>query len=88
MTREEIIDQCIDNFPLRSVGILRFINQDMIEAAIELVANPVAGDLPAKQLRRAFDQIIEIEQPFARLGCIPPLPEGATEFKRWREELG
>ena len=60
LAREEIIDERIDNLPLGSIGILRFVDKDVVEAAIKLVADPVSGNLSAEQLRSTLDQIVEI----------------------------
>ena len=39
-TGKEIASQCIDNPPLRRIGVLRFVNQYVIEAPVQLVADP------------------------------------------------
>ena len=57
---EEVINQCIDDVPLRLIGVLRFIDKDMIEPAIQLEAYPVSGLLLLEQFGCTRDQIIEI----------------------------
>ena len=53
--REELINQ----FPLIGVGVLRLVDQDMIEAAVELVADPVRHRAVGQKLRGAGDDVLQ-----------------------------
>src|ERR1041385_8133964 len=51
-----------DDVPLSRTGVLRFIDQQMVDAAVELEMHPAGGD--AIQHRKGLvDQIVVIEQP-------------------------
>ena len=60
----------------------------MVEAAIELVANPVGHGAVREKLRGAGDQIVEIHQTFARLGRFPTQGEGAPRLELRGEKTG
>ena len=62
----EFGDQSSDDFPLLAAGILRFVDQEMIDAEIELVMNPGRIDA-AEQRQRLVDEIVVVEQAAARL---------------------
>ena len=72
----------VDDLPLRGVGILRFIHQHMIEAAIELVADPFRQFGPAEQSGGAADLVVEINEPGAGLGLVPAQRKGAAQLQR------
>ena len=59
---EKLILQRRDQIPLRRAGILAFVDQDVIEAAIELVEHPRRGLRALQQCLRMGDQIVEIER--------------------------
>ena len=62
----EFGDQFSDDLPLLAAGILGLVDQEMIDAEIELVMNP--GGIDAGEEReRLVDQIFIIEQAAARL---------------------
>ena len=57
----ELGDQRADDLPLRRAGILRLVDQHMIDAEIELVMHP--GRLDVGEQSQAFcDQVVVIEQ--------------------------
>ena len=59
-------DQSSDDLPLFAAGILRFVDQEMIDAEIELVVNP-GGVRAGEKCQRLIDQIVVIEQATPRL---------------------
>ena len=61
-TGRELAGNPVDDIPLHRAGILRFIDQHMIDAEIELVENPGRRHV-AKQFQRLFDQIVIVEEP-------------------------
>jgi len=88
LARKEIVDQRVDDAPLRFIGILCLVDEYMVELAIELVADPVACNLLLEQFRRAFNQIVKIQQPFTSLRRVPPQRKCAPKFERGSEETG
>ena len=59
--RKIFIGERANNFPLRGACVLRFIDKDMINAAIKLKQYPRADIGPRKQPLRAHNQIIIIQ---------------------------
>ncbi len=51
----------LDNVPLSRTGVLRLVDQDMVEAAVKLVMYPARRDL-VQHRQRLVDQIVIIEQ--------------------------
>ena len=60
--REEFGGQVIDHRPLLRTGVLRLVEQDVVDALVELVLDPRPGVGPRQQTRRSIDQIVEIEK--------------------------
>ena len=79
---EEFRDQCIDDFPLPGAGVLRLVDQHVIDAAIELVLDPVADLGAGQQIGRRHDQIVEIHQSAASLEPVIALQNGAADSKQ------
>ena len=67
-TREEVLGHRFDDIPLRTVGILRFVHQNMVDPRIEFEPDPVSNAWLAKQGCGAADQIVEIDDRSAALG--------------------
>ena len=59
---EIIVDQGPDHRPLLGIGVLAFIDQNVIDPRIELVAHPGAEPLVAQQRRGTRHKIIEIHE--------------------------
>ena len=57
----EFVGQRADDLPLPRARILRFVDQDVIDAEIELVEHPGRGGV-AEQRQRLVDQIVIVEQ--------------------------
>ena len=54
----------------------------MIEAAIQLVADPFRRGLLGQQVCRRADLVVEIDEAFARLGVRPGMSEPVAERER------
>ena len=67
------LHQRADHLPLQQVGILRLINQHMIDAAVELEAHPVRRAGFAEQARGGGDHVVIIDHPGPVLGRAPIL---------------
>ena len=59
--RGEFGDDVRDDVPLPRAGILRLVDQHMVDAAVELVMHPAGGDA-VEHLQRLVDQIVIVEQ--------------------------
>jgi hypothetical protein len=59
---EELLGQCRDDLPLLRISVLRLVDQDVVEPAIELEQNPGGNPRPPQQFERLQHQIVEIEQ--------------------------
>ncbi len=62
----ELGDQPAHDLPLLAAGVLRLIDQEMIDAEIEFVVNPGGIDI-AEKLQRLVDQIVVIDESAAFL---------------------
>ncbi len=78
---EEIVGQSLHDAPLGFVGVLRLVHQDVVETAVELVADPVRHRAVGQKLRGAGDEIVEINQSLARLRLFPAQSEGPSRFE-------
>ena len=65
---EIFLDQPLDDLPLRGVGVLRLVDQHMVDLAIELVADPVAHARRCEQPPSPVDQVVEIGHARGALG--------------------
>ena len=79
--REEFPGQRPHNTPLFRVGILRLIQQDMIQPVIQLEQNPGAAWI-IEQFARARDQIIVIQQAGIFLGRLVAAQHGLTNREK------
>ncbi len=84
---EELVSQRADDLPLRRVGILRLVNQDVIELPVQLVADPFGEVVAGQELRRLANLVIEIDEPSPRLGRFPGQRELAPDFQRRNQEI-
>ena len=76
---EELLGQRAHHLPLHRAGILRLVDQDVVEAAVELVEHPFDRRRRAEQVRRPHDQVVEIERRAPRLGLGVALHDGVAE---------
>ena len=60
---EELARERGDDPPLRDIGILRLVDEDVVGALVELVAHPFAHARRLEQAHRQPDQIVEIDRP-------------------------
>ena len=64
----EFLGDSLDDVPLLLVGILPFVDQDVIGFLIELVAYPVAHPRRREQHGGFADEIVEIDRPAGAFG--------------------
>src|SRR5205814_7749049 len=59
---EELLDQRADHLPLPRAGVLRLVNQQVVDPAVKLVLHPARGLAPRQERDASDDQIVEIEE--------------------------
>ena len=65
--REEFFHQRLHHLPLARAGVLRLVDQDVLDATVELVLHPLGGVRSRQQVRRLDDEVVEIECAACRL---------------------
>ena len=78
---EIFLDQSLDDLPLRGIGVLRLVDQHMVDLAIELVPDPVAHSRRREQPPRPVDQIVEVRDTGGALGTSVSRGEGLPRAK-------
>ena len=61
-------DELLDDLPLRRVGVLRLVDQHMVDFAVELVTHPVAHARRPQQGPCPVDQVVEVGDAGRSLG--------------------
>src|ERR1700733_11055784 len=62
---EEFLGQLADDAPLLGAGVLRLVDQDVVDAIVELVEHPLRGIAFFQQRQSLHDQIVIIENALA-----------------------
>ena len=74
----------LDDAPLRRVGVLRLVDQDVVDAAVDLVQHP-GGGVGARQQRLGLDdQIVIVERGFGQLASLVVGLHGVCETEHRR----
>ncbi len=63
-------DELLDDLPLRRVGVLRLVDQHMVDFAVELVTHPVAHARRPQQARVQSIRSLKSATPAARLARV------------------
>ncbi len=83
---EEVVGQRPDDLPLPGARVLRLVDEDMVDALVELVVHPGAHLLARQEPRRAVDQVVEVEQAARALQIFviadQPLGDGERRARR------
>ena len=82
----EFGDQTSDDLPLLAAGVLRLVDQEMIDAEVELVMNPGGIDA-GEQRERLVDQIVVIEQAAARFLVVIARQHGVGDGDQRRRTI-
>ena len=69
----------LNHAPLRRARILRFVDEDVIEATIEFQQNPGGGISGREKIGGAIDEIVEIQRGGEALGVDVVLHDGIGE---------
>ena len=82
---EELLGQCLDHLPLARAGVLRLVDQDVVEAAVELVVDPARRRRrAARSARRLDDEVLEVEDAARDLGAVIVVDGGVGEPEHGR----
>ncbi len=87
---EEFVGQRRHHLPLLGIGVLRLVDQDMVEAAVELEQHPrrEARTVGPQQIARLVDEIVVIELDPQFLGLFEGMQDRAAETQQRRRRLG
>ena len=66
---EEFLGQPADHLPLVGVGVLRLVDQHMVDAAVELVEHPGRTVRALQKAARRHDQVVVVERRAPPLGA-------------------
>ena len=64
---KELFGEAPHDLPLRRAGVLRLVDQDVVDALVELVLHPRTDIGARQQPHRAGDQVVEVEKAARRL---------------------
>ena len=67
LAREELVGQPLHDLPLVGAGVLRLVEQDVVDALVELVLHPGAGIGPCQEAGGFDDEVVEVEETTASL---------------------
>ena len=84
---EELGGKRGDDLPLLGIGVLRLVDQDMVEPAVELEQNPRRDPRPAQQFKRLQHEIVVIEQPKKPLAPLIGLQHRVADPRQRRRRL-
>ncbi len=88
LTGREFLRKAFDHAPLHRARILRLVDEDMIDSAIEAVEHP-GRDIPVRKQRgAAVDQVVEIEPSMPGLVLPVARQEGGGEGVKRRHASG
>ena len=79
---EEFGGQLADHPPLFGIGVLAFVDEDVGDARIELVAHPGRLLAMGKQVAELVDQVVEIEPGMGPLLRLVALDDGAQQIEQ------
>ena len=85
---EKFLRQRPDDPPLRGIGVLRFIDQYMVDPLVQLVTYPFGDAGLLQQRGRTRDQVIEIDRAGQAFGGRIFAGIGAPGMKRLSEQRG
>src|SRR6266851_9865208 len=78
-TAEEFLGERRDDSPLLRIGVLRLIDEDMVEAAVELEENPRRDAGPVQEIAALEDEVVVVEFGVKRLVALVLLEERVRE---------
>ena len=85
---KKLAGQRADNVPLREIGILRLVDQDVIGALVELVADPGRHIAFLQQPGGHPDHVVKVDHAVQPLGVAVAIVEGAASFQGTGKKVG
>ena len=76
---KELGCQRLHDLPLHRAGVLRLVDQQVLDAAIELEQHPGGVRPVLQELRRLDDEVVEIIGTARPFGCLETTQDGAAE---------
>ncbi len=68
LAREEVRAQPFDDMPLLGAGILRLVDQNVVDPRVKFIEHPFRRFLPRQKAQRLRDEVFEIERGAGALG--------------------
>ena len=85
---KKLASQRPDNIPLRDIGVLRLVYQNMVGTLVELVTNPRRHIAFLQQPGSHPDHVVKIDDAMQPLGVGIAMVESASGFQCAREQVG
>ena len=85
---EELLGQALDDRPLLGVGVLRLVDEDVVDAAVDLEQHPGRRAGARQERLRLEDQVVIVEHGLALLGAVILGLDRVGEQKHRRARLG
>ena len=87
-TAVKIVAKCADDVPLRLVGVLRLINQNMVDLPVEFEPHPIRHVPGVQQIGGLADHIVEIDDALCVFGLGILLGKRLADEQRLGEPVG
>ena len=84
----KLLRQRLDDPPLIRAGVLRLVDQDVVESAIQLVEDPGGGFRSFQQGQCAFDDVVKIQRALRRLAPCELGKRGRSQNVQRRRQVG
>src|SRR5690606_17223252 len=79
---EEFSGQRADDLPLPRAGVLRLVDEDVVDPLVELVVDPGADVAAGQKRGGTFDQVVEIKQAAPALEILVVAYQPRRDHKR------
>ena len=84
----KIVAKRTDDFPLRRIGILRFVDQNMVDLPVEFETHPIGHLATLEQGRCSPDHVVKIDCADGVFGVAILRSKFLADVKRAREPVG
>ena len=85
---EELLGQALDDRPLLRVGVLRLVDEDVVDAAVDLEQHPGRGAGAREESLRLEDEVVIVEHGLALFGARILRLDGVGEQEHRGARLG
>ena len=76
---EELIGQGLDQVPLFGTGVLGFVDQNVVQPAVQFIKHPLGGHPADQQGPGQMDKVVVIQQGALRLGFPVGIQQGDAD---------